>query len=39
MTNAGSVLRDFAQSYVRRRYSVLFYTLLLTMVAAPVVNA
>lgn len=38
MINVGSVLRDFAAPYLRRRYSVLFYTLLLTMVAAPVLN-
>ena len=28
-----------AQSYLRYRYSILFYTLLLTMVAGPVLNA
>lgn len=38
MINVGSVLRDFAEPYLRRRYSILFYTLLLTMVAAPVLN-
>src|ERR1700740_2786355 len=39
MTSADRVLRDFAEPYLRRRYSILFYTLLLTMVAAPVLNA
>lgn len=29
----------FAQSYFRHRYSILFYTLLVTMVAGPVLNA
>lgn len=29
----------FAQSYLRHRYSILFYTLLLTMLAGPVLNA
>ncbi|MBA0083476.1 MAG: hypothetical protein HRJ53_00615 [Acidobacteria bacterium Pan2503] len=32
-------LRDFAEPYLRHRYSILFYTLLLTMVAAPVLSA
>ena len=27
------------RAYLRRRYAILFYTLLLTMVAAPVVAA
>jgi Ion channel len=39
MTSADRVLRDFAAPYLRHRYSILFYTLLLTMVAAPVLNA
>lgn len=38
MVNVVSVLRDFAERYLRRRYSILFYTLLLTMVTAPVLN-
>ena len=32
-------LRELGRAYLRRRYAVLFYTLLLTMVAAPVVAA
>src|SRR3972149_9545202 len=28
-------LRDLGRAYVRQRYAILFYTLLLTMVAAP----
>jgi hypothetical protein len=32
-------VRDFGQTYLRRRYAVLFYTLLLTMVAAPLLAA
>lgn len=38
MINLGSALRDFAESYLGRRYSILFYTLLLTMIAAPVLS-
>jgi hypothetical protein len=34
-----NILRDFAGAYLRRRYSILFYTLFLTMVAAPVLSA
>ena len=34
-----NILRDFAGNYLRRRYSILFSTLLLTMVAAPVLSA
>lgn len=36
--NLVSALRDFAQTCLCRRYSILFYTLLVTMVAAPVLN-
>jgi len=32
-------LRDLGRAYVRQRYAILFYTLLLTMVAAPVFAA
>jgi hypothetical protein len=32
-------LREFGRAYLRQRYTILFYTLLLTMVAAPVVDA
>ena len=38
MAAAGSVLRPVAVWYLSRRYSILFYTLLLTMVAAPVLH-
>ena len=33
------VLREFWRAYLRRRYAILFYTLLLTMVAAPILAA
>ena len=36
--NLVSAFGDFAESYLRRRYTILFYMLLLTMVAAPVLN-
>ena len=39
MSDANSILRDFAEAYMRRRYSVLFYALLFTMVAAPLLSA
>lgn len=39
MSNAKTTLRDFADAYLRRRYAILFYALLLTMVAAPVLSA
>jgi hypothetical protein len=39
MSGTSSILRDFAEVYLGRRYLILFYTLLLTMVAAPVLNA
>ena len=39
MSAANSILRDFAAAYLRRRYSILFYALLFTMVAAPVLSA
>jgi hypothetical protein len=32
-------LRELGRAYLRQRYAILFYTLLLTMVAAPVVDA
>ncbi|HUR70548.1 MAG TPA: potassium channel family protein [Candidatus Limnocylindrales bacterium] len=32
-------LREWGRAYLRRRYAILFYTLLLTMVAAPVFAA
>ena len=38
-SDRNSILRDFAEPYLRHRYSILFYTLLLTMVAAPVLSA
>ncbi len=38
-SDRNSILRDFAEPYLRRRYSILFYTLLLTMVAAPLLSA
>lgn len=38
MINLGSALGDFAEPYLGRRYSILFYTLLLTMIAAPVLS-
>lgn len=39
MSEANSILRGFAEAYLRRRYAILFYALLLTMVAAPVLHA
>lgn len=43
MTDTGAVgaggLRVLGRAYLRRRYTILFYTLLLTIVAAPVVAA
>jgi len=38
-SDRNNILRDFAQPYLRYRYAILFYTLLLTMVAAPVLSA
>ena len=38
MSTANSILTDLADAYLRRRYSILFYTLFLTMVAAPVLS-
>src|SRR5215469_3391344 len=38
MSTANSILTDLAEAYLRRRYSILFYTLFLTMVAAPVLS-
>lgn len=38
-SDRNSILRDFVQPYLRHRYAILFYTLLLTMVAAPVLSA
>ena len=38
-SNAKNLLRDVAEAYLRRRYLILFYALLLTMVAAPVLHA
>src|ERR1700752_2490183 len=32
-------LRNFSRTYMRRRYSILFYSLLLTLVAVPVLGA
>ena len=37
--DAKTILRDFTKPYQRRRYAILFYTLLATMVAAPVLSA
>jgi len=34
-----TVLRDLGRTYLRRRYTILFYTLLFTVVASPVVAA
>ena len=39
MSDGNIILRDFAEAYLRRRYSILFYALLFTMVAAPVLSA
>jgi voltage-gated potassium channel len=43
MTTASAIgvgaLRDFGRTYVCRRYAILFYTLLLTMVAMPLLAA
>ena len=39
MSDASRILSDFAEAYLRRRYSILFYALFLTMVAAPVLSA
>lgn len=39
MSNANSNLNAFADAYGRRRYSILFYALFFTMVAAPVLSA
>lgn len=43
MNNSGVVatggLRVVGRAYLRRRYAILFYTLLLTLVAAPIVSA
>jgi len=43
MTDASAIgvggLRDLGRTYLRRRYAILFYTLLFTMVAAPVAAA
>src|SRR6478672_9862286 len=36
---AVSGLRELGRAYLRQRYTILFYTLLLTMVAAPVFDA
>ena len=30
-------LREFGRNYLRRRYTILFYTLILTMVASPII--
>jgi len=38
MISPASSLGDFAEAYLRRRYSILFYTLLFTMVATPVLD-
>jgi hypothetical protein len=37
--NHAGAMRAFASTYLRRRYTILFYTLLLTMVAAPLFAA
>jgi len=39
MSDASRILSDFAKAYLHRRYSILFYALFLTMVAAPVLSA
>jgi len=39
MSDASRILSDFAEAYLRCRYSILFYALFLTMVAAPVLSA
>jgi len=38
MSIANIMLTDLAEAYLRRRYSILFYTLFLTMVAAPALS-
>jgi len=38
MKDGNIILRNFAKAYLRRRYSILFYALLFTMVAAPVLS-
>jgi hypothetical protein len=38
-SGAGGGLPGLARTYLRRRYMILFYTLLVTMVAAPIFNA
>ena len=38
-SGASDDLNGFARAYLRRRYTVLFYTLLVTMVAAPIFTA
>jgi len=43
MSDTGVVVTDrlrvLGRAYLRRRYAILFYTLLLTLIAAPVVTA
>jgi hypothetical protein len=39
MSTARDSLHGLARTYLRRRYTILFYTLLLTLVAAPVIGA
>jgi hypothetical protein len=39
MSTARDSLRGLARTYLRRRHMILFYTLLLTLVAAPVISA
>ena len=39
MSTARDSLHGLARTYLRRRYRILFYTLLLTLVAAPVISA
>jgi Ion channel len=39
MSDLTDSLRGLGSAYVRRRYAILFYTLLLTLVAAPVLSA
>jgi voltage-gated potassium channel len=39
MSDGNSSLDDFLSKYLERRYKVLFYTLLLTLISAPILSA
>src|SRR6516225_10182647 len=39
MSGASDSLRVFVSAYSRRRYTILFYTVLLTLLSAPVLSA